>query len=49
MFQNPFLLRREARPSNASETSTKTVTRQQFGKSGRSNSAPGSYDWMAER
>ncbi|GLV38399.1 uncharacterized protein CBL_13050 [Carabus blaptoides fortunei] len=48
-FQNPFLHRRGARPSNAGETSTKVVTRQQFGRAGRSNSAPGSYDWMPER
>ncbi|KAJ3652130.1 hypothetical protein Zmor_018122 [Zophobas morio] len=46
-FQNPFLHRRDThRSSNASET---TSTRQHIGRSGRSNSAPGSYDWISDR
>jgi [calcium/calmodulin-dependent protein kinase] kinase len=46
-FQNPFLLRRDThRSSNASETSS---NRQHIGRSGRSNSAPGSYDWVVDR
>jgi serine/threonine protein kinase len=46
-LQNPFLLRRDThRSSNASETSS---NRQHIGRSGRSKSAPGSYDWVVDR
>ncbi|XP_057662475.1 calcium/calmodulin-dependent protein kinase kinase 1 isoform X1 [Diorhabda carinulata] len=49
-FQNPFLHRRDTTvvPS-VSHSSTVSTPRQYIGQSGRSNSAPGSYDWHHEK
>ncbi|CAH1184563.1 unnamed protein product [Phyllotreta striolata] len=46
-FQNPFLHRRDTTvvPAVSHSSSVSTPARRHIGQSGRSNSAPGSYDW----
>lgn len=49
-FQNPFLHRRDTTAVPAvSHSSSISTPRQYIGQSGRSNSAPGSYDWHHEK
>ncbi|XP_050502201.1 calcium/calmodulin-dependent protein kinase kinase 1 isoform X1 [Diabrotica virgifera virgifera] len=49
-FQNPFLHRRDTTGVPAvSHSSSVSTPRQHIGQSGRSNSAPGSYDWHHEK
>lgn len=49
-FQNPFLHRRDTTVvPPVSHSSSVTTPRRHIGQSGRSNSAPGSYDWRNEK
>ncbi|XP_044740546.1 protein kinase 3-like isoform X2 [Chrysoperla carnea] len=52
-FQNPFTRRMPAssshRASNAAETAVRCTIPKHIGRSGRSNSAPDSYNWRTER
>ncbi|XP_049824391.1 calcium/calmodulin-dependent protein kinase kinase 2 isoform X6 [Aethina tumida] len=47
-FQNPFLHRRDTQ-IGTDRSDDKSAQRQHIGRSGRSNSAPGSYDWLQEK
>ncbi|XP_066144580.1 calcium/calmodulin-dependent protein kinase kinase 1 isoform X1 [Euwallacea fornicatus] len=49
-FQNPFLYRRETTVGSPEiRATTFTATKKHLGRSGRSNSAPDSYDWAQGR
>lgn len=49
-FQNPFLHRRDTTVGQTeARASSLSVPRQHLSRSGRSNSAPGSYDWHQEK
>ncbi|XP_018569004.1 calcium/calmodulin-dependent protein kinase kinase [Anoplophora glabripennis] len=49
-FQNPFLHRRDTTVGQTeARASSVSVPRQHLSRSGRSNSAPGSYDWHQEK